>query len=233
MPWIFMCLMAINAVFFGWKFMEGSAPQSQVKEKVLPQAGERIQLLSESSLLRQPVASAAAPQAGAQESPEAPTSPVSADVRQCFNVGPFTSDQEVRNFGGMIRGKHFTLRTDKRKVDVKDYWVFIPALINRMKAEERLRDLKARGIQGFIVKDGAFVNAISLNHFKQKDLAQAFLAKMQDSGVSAEFRELTSVGSEVWAYVSPAQSKDDLRETVDSYLGGHPEIRREITACED
>ena len=63
MPWIFMCLMAINAVFFGWKFMEGSAPQSQVKEKVLPQAGAQIQLLSESSLPRQPAATAPAVEA--------------------------------------------------------------------------------------------------------------------------------------------------------------------------
>lgn len=226
-----MCLMVINAVFFGWKFMEGSSPQTQVKEKVLPQAGARIQLLSESKLPRQPAAEAAMEAPAPGEGAVAAVEP--AEVRQCFNVGPFAADQDARAFSNSVRAKRFTARVDKRKVDVKDYWVFIPALINRMKAEEKLRDLKSRGIQGFIVKDGMFVNAISLNHFKQKDLAQAFLAKMQEAGVTAEFRELTSVGVQPWVYVSPAQSGADLRAEVDGYLASHPDVKREITACED
>lgn len=226
-----MCLMAINAVFFGWKFMEGSAPQAQAKEKVLPQAGERIQLLSESKLSQQPAPEAAVEEAS---SAEATVKPVEvAEVRQCYNVGPFASEADARGLGNGMRAKRFIGRVDKRKVDVKDYWVFVPAFINRLKAEERLRDLRARGIQGFIVKDGMFVNAISLNHFKQKDLALGFLAKMQEAGVTAEFRELSSPGVEYWVYASPAQSGGDLRGSVDAYLASHPDVKREITACED
>lgn len=226
-----MCLMAINAVFFGWKFMEGSAPQATIKEKALPQVGARIQLLSESNLPPAPPPEASAPNAPTQEKPEA--SAPEAPVRQCFNVGPFANDAEARSFAGSLRGKHFVVRIDKRKVDIKDYWVFIPAFTNREKAEEKLRDIRARGIQGFVVKDGMFVNAISLNHFSQKELAQAYLGKMREAGVQVEFREMSSVGNEPWAYISPAQSRDDLRAAVDTYLAGRSGLKREITACED
>lgn len=226
-----MCLMAINAVFFGWKFMEGSEPQSTVKEKALPQMGARIQLLSESSLPRAPAPEAVAAATPGAEKPEVvlPEAP----VRQCFNVGPFANDAEARTFAGSLRSRHFAVRIDKRKVDVKDYWVFIPAFTNREKAEEKLRDIRSRGIQGFVVKEGMFVNAISLNHFSQKELAQAYLGKMRDSGVQVEFREMTSVGAEPWAYISPAQSRDDLRSVIDAYLTGRGGLKREITACED
>lgn len=225
-----MCLMAINAVFFGWKFMEGSAPQSTVKERALPQLGARIQLLSESALPRGsgPEAVAAAP---AVEKSEQPVS--EAPVRQCFNVGPFVTDADARSFASSMRSRHFVARIDKRKVDVKDYWVFIPAFTNREKADEKLRDIRSRGIAGFVVKDGMFVNAISLNHFSQKELAQAYLEKMRGAGVQVEFREMASVGAEPWTYISPAQSKDDLRAAIDAFLAGHSGLKREITACED
>ncbi|HET8732117.1 MAG TPA: SPOR domain-containing protein [Moraxellaceae bacterium] len=226
-----MCLMAINAVFFGWKFMEGSAPQATSREKAMPQVGARIQLLSEAKL---PPAAAPAP-AVAEEAPAA--EPVAtageAPARQCFNVGPFGTEGEARSFASSMRGKHFIARIDKRKVDVKDYWVFIPAFTNREKADEKLRDLRSRGIQGFVVKDGMFVNAISLNHFSRKELAQSYLEKMHSSGVQVEFREMASVGAEPWTYLSPGSSKDDLRGAIDGFLNGHPGLKREITACED
>lgn len=229
MPWIFMCLMAINAVFFGWKFMEVSVPQSQVREKTPLQIGAPVQLLSESKL------SKAAVVAAVEEQPVAPAGlvPDGPVVRQCFNVGPFPAESEVRSFVGSMRGAHFVARADKRRVDVKDFWVFIPAFTNRDKAEEKLRDIKSRGISGFVVKEGVFVNAISLNHFSQKELAQAFLAKMQESGVTVEYRELASVGTEHWVYVSPGTSRDDLRSRIDAYLSAKTGLKRQITACED
>lgn len=229
MPWIFMCLMAINAVFFGWKFMEVSVPQSQVRERTPMQIGAQLQLLSESELPKAVAVPAAEEQLGGSVG-LVPDGPV---VRQCFNVGPFPSESEVRSFVSAMRGAHFVARADKRRVDIKDFWVFIPAFTNRDKAEEKLRDIKSRGISGFVVKEGVFVNAISLNHFSQKELAQAFLVKMQESGVTVEYRELASVGAEHWVYVSPGASREDLRSRIDGYLSAKAGLKREITACED
>ena len=102
MPWIFMCLMAINAVFFGWKFTEVSVPQRQVREKTPIQIGAQVLLLSESELPKVVVVAAV------EDQPVAPAGleldgPV---VRQCFNVGPFPAESEVRGFAGVMRAIH-------------------------------------------------------------------------------------------------------------------------------
>lgn len=231
MPWIFMVLMLINGVYFGWKFIEGEGPQAGAAS-VAQQEGVRVSLLSERPDLLTKVAPAAeAPEASEAAPASAP--PVVAVVKQCFNVGPFISEPELRKLAGSLRGKGFVTRTDTRKVDEKDFWVFIPPFTSRTKAEERLRDLRAQGIEGFVVKEGVFVNAISLNHFSRKDLADAFLGQMQKVGVVVEYREITKPAKQFWLYAAPGNAKGDLRGAIDDYLTSHQDVRKEITACEE
>lgn len=225
MPWIFLCLMLTNAVYFGWKFMEGAQPQARPAAEVV-QVGERIYMLSERPELKlapEPVVAAPGPQE---------SSAVVAPV-QCFNVGPFSSDTALQRFVEQMKGKRFSVRVDQRKVDGKDYWVFVPAFTNRERAEERLRDLKGRGIDGFVVREGVFVNAISLNHFSRKELAQAYLEKIQAAGVAVEYRAIAQSGSERWAYLAPGQSKSDLRGMIDAQLAKSEGLKRENASCEE
>lgn len=231
MPWIFLCLMVANAVYFGWKFMEGSQPQVRPAAAETVQVGARLQLLSERpDLIPHPLEKTPA-QAPAPETAEAPV--VVAAGPQCFSVGPFPSEAELKHFMEGMREKHFMARVDPRRVDSKDYWVFVPAFTNRGKAEERLRDLKARGIEGFVVKEGVFVNTISLNHFSRKELAQAFLEKMQAAGVVVEYREIARNEVERWVYLAPNQAKADLRALIDAQLARQDVLRRENSACEE
>jgi hypothetical protein len=124
MPWIFVCLMLANAVYFGWKFMEGTQPQSHPVATEVVISGAAVQLLSERpELLPPPVV----PAEGKSAEEEALTVPVVGGGAQCFNVGPFVADAGLQGFVGFMRGKGFSVRVDKRKVDGKDYWVFVPA----------------------------------------------------------------------------------------------------------
>lgn len=230
MPWIFLCLILTNAVYFGWKFMEGTQPQARPLVVQNVQLGARLSLLSE----RPDMMSAAEPQKATESLEPLPVSmPVMATVMQCFNVGPFTVAADGKGFAETMRAKQFSVRVDQRKVNGKDYWVFVPAFTNREKAVARLRDIKSRGIDGFVVKDGPFTNAISLNHFSRKDLAQAFLEKMRTTGVAVEYREIAQVGSEQWLYLSPGQSKLNLRSAVDAQIEKTEGLRRENASCEE
>jgi len=230
MPWIFVCLMLANAVYFGWKFMEGTQPQSHPVAAEVVASGATVQLLSEKpELLPPPVA---ATEEKSKEEVLAAAS-VTGGGPQCFNAGPFMADASLQKFVGFMQGKGFSVRVDKRKVDGKDYWVFVPAFTNRDRAEDKLRDLKGRGIDGFVVKEGAFINAISLNHFSRKELAQAFLQKMQAAGVSVEYREINQASVERWVYLAPAHSKVDLRAIVDAQVGKQDGLKRENASCEE
>ncbi len=228
MPWIFVCLMIANAVYFGWKFMEGTQPPSRPVSVESQLAGATIQLLSE----RPEAAQSEGAQKPDAEEAEA-VAPVVGVGPQCFNVGPFASDSDLQKFLVLMQGKGFATRVDKRKVDSKDYWVFVPAFTNRDKAEEKLKDLKSRGVDGFVVKEGVFINAISLNHFSRKELAQAFLQKMQAAGVQVEYREIAQSGMERWVYLAPARSKESLRAAIDAQIGKQSSLKRENAPCEE
>lgn len=229
MPWIFVCLMLANAVYFGWKFMEGTQPQSHPVAAEAVVAGATVQLLSEKPELLPPPA----PAEEKSEEEVLVAAPVTGGGPQCFSVGPFVADAGLQKFVSFMQGKGFSTRVDKRKVDGKDYWVFVPAFTNRDKAEERLKDLKSRGIDGFVVKEGVFINAISLNHFSRKELAQSFLEKMQAAGVSVEYREISQSGVERWVYLAPARSKADLRASVDAQVSKQDGLKRENASCEE
>lgn len=231
MPWIFMMLMLINAIFFGWKFVEGDQVQPGAS-RLAPQQGSMIALLSEHPELLKKVEPASAEEGAEDGAPVAPVVTAAA-VRQCFNVGPFPGDTLLRQFTSVLKAKRFDARVDTRKVDEKDYWVFIPPFTNRAKAEEKLRDLKGQGVKGFVVKDGPFVNAISLNHFSRKDLADAFLTQMQGAGVVVEYREISKPAKQAWVFASNGQGGGDLRSAIDEFLESHEDVRKEIVACEE
>ncbi len=227
MPWIFVCLMIANAVYFGWKFMEGTQPHARPVAAEMQMAGNNIQLLSERPEVKQAEAVPVS-----DEETQA-VAPVIGSGPQCFNVGPFASDAGLKKFVSFMQDKGFGVRIDKRKVDGKDYWVFVPAFTNRDKAEEKLRDLRSRGIEGFVVKEGMFINAISLNHFSRKELAQAFLQKMQEAGIQVEFREIAQTGVERWTYLAPSRSRENLRAIVDAQVDRQEGLKRENAPCEE
>lgn len=228
MPWIFLCLMLANTAYLGWAFATssgGASPASGTGQ--FEQQGASVALLSERPA---PAPSPAPADTGLKET--AQVEQVVAEVR-CLNVGPFQSELAAHKFARSLRSQGHSVRLEKRRMNERDYWVFIPAFTNRQKAEEKLRDLRAKGIEGFVVREGVFVNSVSLNHFSQRDLAQAFLEKMQAEGVSAEYREIIKAGHAFWVYLSPKDATVDMRNEVDGYVSDREGLRKEMAACEE
>lgn len=228
MPWIFLCLMLANAVYFGWKFMEGPRPRVDVAQMQAAQPGKTIVLLSERAVPKKPAQVA-------ESAPDPAPLPAvaAAPGPACFHVGPFATEAASQSFVAAVRSATTSVRLDKRKVDGMDYWVFVPSFTNRERAEERLRELKVRGIEGFVVREGRFINAISLNHFSRSDLADAYLQKMKAAGVVVESRATPQPRTELWLYLTSAPNKPELRQRIDARLADHDELRRENAACED
>lgn len=228
MPWIFLCLMLANAAYFGWNFFR--VQSSQVSSMVTETAaeGKRVVLLSEKATSLRSVVPRAQITTKTDEQPViAPAMP------QCLYVGPFASEMAARNFTSQMESNGFSSRIETRKAEEADFWVFIPPFTNREKAEERLRDLRARGIEGFVVRDGMFINSISLNHFSRRELAQAFLQRMQSAGISVEYREIKRSGTEFWAYLAAKHPDKDSRMVIDDYFEKNDGMRRENAACEE
>ncbi len=234
MPWIFLTLMLANIVYFGWNFIGTSQAPVRALSAAVQQEGSRLVLLAERKEMPLPAAdplmeemSGASPEAEGQQ-------PVAVSpAMQCFNVGPFQSPGVADGFVGRMTGKGFVTRLEQRKAEGKDYWIYVPPFTNRARAEERLRELRAKGVDSFIVPEGAFANAISLGHFSRKELAESFREKLTAAGVSSEYREMANEGRVTWVFVAPGSAKRDVRPAVDAELGRSAALRKEVTACEE
>lgn len=233
MPWIFLFLMIVNAIYFGWSFMQGGQPQARPLFTEVVQQGAPIQLLAERP--KQVVIETQEEKAETKEDDSAaPRSSPVISIKQCYSVGPFGSEPASSSWAGQMQGKGYVAKIDKRKVDIKEYKVFVPAFTNRAKAEERLLELRGAGENGaFIIKEGSYINAIALNSFKNKELALAYLQKIQQKGFAAELREEPKNTVEYWVFVMPGGAKTELRSVIDAFLVKQSDFRRENSPCNE
>lgn len=226
MPWIFLCLILANAAYFGWQFVQSGTPRAHVASTEVIPNDKRLVLLSERPDL---IARASVQTVAAPEGSE-PAAPVEAGP-QCYTVGPFASAGSSEHMAERL-GRQFKTRVDVLKKDNVDYWVFVPAQVNREKAEAKLHELKQKGVDSFIVNEEPFANAISLGHFSKRDLAEGFRDKMQAASVQAELREVPRKGEERWLYVAPGSSKADIKAVIDGSIAKEQGLRRQPTPCE-
>lgn len=234
MPWIFLTLMLANVVYFGWNFIQAGQPESRPAAAMMAQEGARILLLSERPALPG-TGSDVMEVAEAVEGEPAPLPEAigAKGAPQCYTVGPFTSSSVLMRFTERMKDKRFSLRVDERKLATKDYWVYMPAFTSRVKADEKLRELRSMGVESFVVSEGSYVNAISLGHFSRKELAQSFRDKMAASGLVVEYREVVESQVSKWVFLSPSRSKSNLRAVIDEELQRDKGLRREAAACEE
>jgi hypothetical protein len=95
----------------------------------------------------------------------------------CLEWGDF-SGADLKHATAALSGMQLGNKLDKRQVDqVIRYWVYIPPLKNKAAVQQKVAQLKARGIdEYFIVPDtDPWRNSISLGVFKTQEAAQNFL----------------------------------------------------------
>lgn len=64
------------------------------------------------------------------------------------------------------------------------YWVYVPPLKSAEKAQAKMEELQALGVQDMlIIQDAKWRNAISLGLFREKALADEFVKKLRELGV--------------------------------------------------
>lgn len=228
MPWIFLFLLTLNIGYFGWQLTKDIAGPVTAAAQPLNVEGKRLDLLAE----RPDVVAAAEAKKQADEAAAEGRLQVNEMASQCYSVGPFAKRGEADVFASGAVAKSLISRVDEVRANVADYWVFLPAFVNRAKAEERLRELKRDGIDSFIVNDPAYANAISLGHFSQEAKAQEARDKFRARGVLAEMRALTKNSNQYWVYVAPAATGGDAKAITDTLMAKVDGIRRQPAACD-
>jgi hypothetical protein len=202
--WIILCLVLINATFFGWQL---SRDQEVVASGETPPATtsaamvNRLLLVSEveSSVLRQrrdllPRQAVATPRspvripeshndAASVSLGEVLAMPPDAD-RECYTVGPLENEDDISALSAWFNAQdsQATLRNDERRETVST-WVFMAPLESREAADARVVEMQAANIEDiYVIPRGDMANAISLGLYSQNDTLQRRVTELEERG---------------------------------------------------
>lgn len=171
-----------NVIFFavmqwgGALFGDGQAVQAQ---PALHE--EKIRLLDQpksAPVPTQPVAASAVPVVLAPV-------PVKPNNTACMEWGEF-SGADLTRAGSVLANLQLGDRLSQRQIERSiGYWVYIAPLKDKAAVNQKVAQLKGRGIsEYFVVQDaGPWFNAISLGVFKTQDAAQKFTETLRAKDV--------------------------------------------------
>ncbi|MBI2285983.1 MAG: SPOR domain-containing protein [Nitrosomonadales bacterium] len=199
-----------NAIFFAVMQWGGLlAADEQAAQAQPPLHEEKISVLSVPQGKPAAVLPASAP--AAAEPPQPPLSggsdspPLTRGGREGLPAKPDVACMEWGEFSGADLARATAAlstlqlgdKLSQRQVEYSiGYWVYIPPQKNKAAVNQKIAQLKARGVdEYFVVPDaGPWLNAISLGVFKTREAAQHFLDELRDSkGVrSAQIGERAS-----------------------------------------
>lgn len=113
----------------------------------------------------------------------------------CMEWGDF-SGADIERASKALAGLQLESKLSQRQIEHNiGYWVYIPPLKDKVSANQKVVQLKARGVEEyFVVQDaGPWLNAISLGVFKTHEAAQNFLNELRAKNVrSAQIGERAS-----------------------------------------
>lgn len=114
----------------------------------------------------------------------------------CYEWGNF-SEERMQNAQNVLQGLgiQFTVQTLAPQ-DAVRYWVYIPPRKNLERAQAKVEELRAMGIEDtFVVKDAQWRYAISLGIFKDESLANRLADDLRSRGVTNVAKTVRNQGS--------------------------------------
>lgn len=194
MKWIFGLLLLVNVLFFAVMRWGGALTvdtgNSPAQAAINTEKIKIVNLSAISAPVSAPASAVAIASAvtSAAASALAPSSPpvAAAPVKlSCMEWGEFSGGDLSRAEKALAAIKLGDKFTQHAVEHTGGYWVYIAPLKIRADIEQKIAQLKARGVTDYFViqEAGQWQNAISLGVFKTEEAAKKYLAKLQERGV--------------------------------------------------
>lgn len=186
--WILALLVLLNVVFFAVMHWGGALTVDAINPPVQAALNaDKIKLLDMSAPAASSSVSASAPVVAA--APVAPTAAASPPMGKlsCMEWGEFSGTDLLRAEKALAPIK-LGNRLKQRLIEhANGYWVYIAPMKTHAQVEQKIAQLKARGVADYFViqEAGPWQYAISLGVFKTEDAAKKFLGKLQAQGVKS------------------------------------------------
>lgn len=254
MKWVILCLVLVNAAFFGWQLSRDrnvvtsgeSAPPATNAAMV-----NRLLLVSEVELgvlrQRRNVPPTQAPLQAEPTSParmadaeqETPSvalgeilaMPVESD-RECYTIGPLNNEDDISALSAWFnaQGSQATLRADERR-EVVSTWVFLPPLESREAADARVGEMQASNIDDiFVIPRGDMANAISLGLYSQDESLQRRITQLEERGFTPSLLPRYRTATASWFDVTASAEQPMTVGVLDQIF---PDLIIRQVACGD
>lgn len=214
MKWIAWMLLVLNLAVAGLFIGRSHWPQS-ASDQNAPMNVDRLSLRSQS-----------APQSKRAQAPHVAATEILCVEWRGLNLGEFAQVREQLKAMAGERVMSFT------EVPLNTrHWVIFPPLPSPQSAVAKLRELAAAGVQdAFVVKDGAWRNAISLGLYANDEAARRRVREVEDKGVFSTRVELLPRQGTDFYFVIRSEDTDTLKS-----LGGikqaYPNSQQSRVAC--
>jgi len=199
MHWVVIGLLVANVAFFIWEFNRKLMERrtEPLTAQPIPSTVEPLKLVSE---LREPpplrevtaepepMTVPAPDPAGAPipppETPPAPPGTPELRTKVCLLAGPFPSEGDAAWVQKWFENRQMQAqRRAETQTEIKRFWVYLEPQPSQEVAQQKVEDLKSKGIQDFrLIKGGEMRNAISLGVYSTQNSVNRRLAELAGQG---------------------------------------------------
>jgi hypothetical protein len=151
----------------------------------------------------------------------------------CLAIGPFEdlfSGQAV-----VDQLLALDIESELRAVDQttgeSDYRVLIPPAPSLQEAFRKLRELKSRDIDSYVITQGADALGISLGVFSSKVAAEAMQALREREGYEVEIVEIPRLSREFWLFSADSPNLDLEPAIWESLVSRQGSLEQKFMAC--
>ena len=154
---------------------------------------------------------------------EQPTLVASSDeFKSCLGLGPFANIISAQGVAERLKtiGRMVELTAVDTRTGESDYRVVMPPLSSQQEAFRRLRELKSRGIDSFVITQGADAHGITLGVFSSSKRAEAYRQLLIGRGYEVLLDALPRVNRGYWVQIGQGMFPQELRLDVEAEFIG-------------
>lgn len=195
---VFIGLLVINALVFGWHFLQAKdEPKAAVR--AMPKTAEKARPLTLISEVDEDARTLLV--RNVPDSDDQSAGPI------CTLVGPYIDSDQ----GAIVRERLRSLGVESNLQSLEiaageSFWVYLPPEPSQEGALRKLHELQAKKIDSYVIPKGDLANGISFGVFTQKPLAEQKIVDMHRQGYQAELKSIPRTQKELWLLLGPGQA---------------------------
>ncbi|MEX2490080.1 MAG: SPOR domain-containing protein [Pseudomonadales bacterium] len=232
MRYIFILLLSANIAFLGWhQFLKESEPADARATGEHPN-GDMFATENTVFLLSEPGndMEREAELVGMVQSAQVGSGAMDAG---CLAAGPFEDMGMARDAAERLTS--LDLDSEVKAIDEptgeNDYRVMIPPATSLQDAFRKLKELKAQGIDSYVITKGSDALGISLGVFSTREGAETLADNRQKGGYEVEITEIARLNREYWIFSTESTDLEIPSPVWTSLQASHSGLERRRMAC--